>query len=144
MAGVAGVTGAEGDTEPTGADVAVGTDAGADTAAGRALGAALTGAGAGAESGVEGADEATGAGATAGATGAARPEAASLGAEAAGSACSGGNTWIGGGGSTESVDAGCCMTAAKPNAATNKAMMNHKEFLDLGLSSPSRAEFVDF
>lgn len=90
---------------------------------------------------VAGAEEA--AGTTTGATGAGL-EAACVGADAAGSACSVGNTWIGGGGSAGGIVGGCCITAAKPNAATNSAMINHKEFLGLDLSSSSKAELVDF
>jgi hypothetical protein len=141
-----GAAGAEVATELTGAGEAEGADAGVATTAGRAAGTTFTGALFGAIDGVdvvEGAVEIAGAGVAKGATGTA-PEAAGLGAEAAGSGCSGGNTWRGGGGSTGGVGAGFCMTAAKPKAAANKAMMNHKEFFDLGLSSLSKAEFVDF
>ena len=115
-----------------------GAGAGVVTTAGLATGA--TGAGA-----VTGADEFDGgvAGAATGAIGATL-EAASAGADAAESAWSAGNTWIGGGGSAGGAITGFCITAAKPKAATNSAMMYHKEFLGLGLSSLSKAEFVDF
>ena len=94
--------------------------------------------------GINAADEAACAGEATGATGAA-PVGALPAAEAAGSAGSGGNTCNGGGGSAGVGGvAGFCITAANPRAATNKAMMNHREFLDLGLSSLSKAEFVDF
>ena len=122
------VAGAEDAAELAGTCEADGADAGVTTTAGRAAGTTFTGALFGAIDGVdvvEGAVEIAG-------------------AEAAGSGCSDGNTWRGGGGSIGGVGAGFCMTAAKPKAAANKAMMNHKEFLDLGLSSLSKAEFVDF
>jgi hypothetical protein len=138
--------GAEGATELTGACEAEGADAGFATTAGRAAGTTFTGALVGTfdgDDGVEGVVEVAGAEVTEETAGTA-PEAAALGAEAAGSDCSGGNTCSGGGGSTGGVGAGFCMTAAKPKAAANKAMMNHKEFLDFGLSSLSKAEFVDF
>ena len=138
--------GAEGATELTGACEAEGADAGFATTAGRAAGTTFTGALVGTFDGddvVEGVVEVAGAEVTEETAGTA-PEAAALGAEAAGSGCSGGNTCSGGGGSTGGVGAGFCMTAAKPKAAANKAMMNHKEFLDFGLSSLSKAEFVDF
>ena len=140
-AGATWVAGDTGGTEPTvagGVEVAVEGEA---VTAGRTTGAGLTGVVAGEFVKVDWAEEA--AGTVTGAIGATL-EAASLGAEAAGSACSEGSTCIGGGGSALGVDAGCCITAAKPKAATNKAMMYHKEFLLLGLSSLSKAEFVDF
>jgi len=70
-----------------------GVDAGEGVVAtaGRAVGVALTGAVPEAVGDTEVTDEAAGAGATVGATGTA-PDAAALGAEAAGSAASGGNT----------------------------------------------------
>ena len=141
-----GAAGAEGATELTGAGEAEGADAGVATTVGRAAGTTFTGELVGTFDGVdvvEGAVDVAGEGVAKGAAGKA-PEAAALGAEATGSGCSGGNTCSGGGGSTGGVGAGFCMTAAKPKAATNKAMMNHREFLDLGLSSLSKAEFVDF
>lgn len=140
--------GAEGATELTGACEAGGAaDAGFATTAGRAAGTTFVGALVGTFDGdvvVKGVVEVAGGAVVTEETAGTTPEAAALGAEAAGSGCSGGKTWSGGGGSTGGVGAGFCMTAAKPNAAANKAMMNHKEFLDFGLSSLSKAEFVDF
>ena len=140
-AGATWVAGATGGTEPTEAGGVEDEVEGEKVTAGRTTGAGLAGAVAGEFVKVDWAEEA--AGTALGAAGETL-EAASLGAEAAGSACSEGSTWIGGGGSALGVDAGCCITAAKPKAATNKAMMYHREFLVLGLSSLSKAEFVDF
>ena len=140
-AGATWVAGETGGTEPTEAGGVEDEVEGEKVTAGRTTGAVATGVVAGEFDKFDWAEEA--AGTVTGAAGATL-EAASLGAEAAGSACSEGSTWIGGGGSALGVDAGCCITAAKPKAATNKAMMYHREFLVLGLSSLSKAEFVDF
>jgi len=89
-----GAAGAEDAAELAGACEAEGADAGIATTAGRAAGTTFTGALFGAIDGVdvvEGAVEIAGAGVAKGATDTA-PEAAGLGAEAAGSGCSGGNT----------------------------------------------------